>query len=133
MNGVLDQLKDIKPPVEVPDHSVWLFLAITAALLITVGAAVWLLRKRPGRRRRRIDPVKAAKLRLKEIDFKDAKEAVYVFDEFFPVAAEGDSELIREFQALFPALEKYKYKKEVPPLAREDREKMEKLIKKVAG
>ncbi len=132
MNKMLDELKDIKPPVEVPDHSFLLLLLILALLLLLLAALFfWIHRRKKSRRKRGKDPVKDAKRRLKEIEFLDAKDAVYKFDEYFPVAANGDEELLREFEALWQRLERYKYKKEVPPLKIEDEASMKRLIERV--
>ncbi len=134
MNEVLQKLKDIKPPVEVPDNSLWLLVALLALLMVAAGALFWFLKRgSKKRKRRRKDPVEIAKSKLGEIDFKDTKRAVYTFDEFFPVVAAGDPELMEEFQKLFEDLQRYKYKKEVPPLQKEDRERIEALIKRVVS
>ncbi len=132
MNEALQNLKDIKPPVEVPDHSLWLLLAIAAAVVAAVVLlGVWYFRRVPKRRKRGADPIEIAKSKLKKLDFTDAKEAVYTFDEYFPFLAKGSEELKREFEELQKRLERYKYKKEVPPLAKEDIEAIRGMIEKV--
>ncbi len=132
MSGIVERLKDIKPPVEVPDHSAWIAAALVAVLLLLIAAAIYLLFiKRPKRRRR--DPAAEAIERLKEIDFGDTKGAVYTFDEYFPAAAKNREDLMEEFRALFKDLERYKYKKEVPPLSRRDIERIKELIERVVS
>ncbi len=133
MNEALQNLKDIKPPVEVPDHSLWLLLAIAAAVVVAVVLlGVWYFRRVPKRRKRGADPIEIAKSKLKKLDFTDAKEAVYTFDEYFPFLAKGSEELKREFEELQNRLDRYKYKREVPPLERDDIEAIRGMIEKVA-
>ncbi len=132
MNEALQNLKDIKPPVEVPDHSLWLLLAIAAAVVVAVVLlGVWYFRRVPKRRKRGADPIEVAKSKLKKLDFTDAKEAVYTFDEYFPVLAKDSEELKREFEELQNRLDRYKYKREVPPLERDDIEAIRGMIEKV--
>ncbi len=131
MNETLQQLKDIKPPVEVPDHSLWLLLAVVAIVVVAaVLLGVWCFRRVPKRRKRGADPIETAKSKLKKLDFADAKEAVYTFDEYFPVLAKDSEDLKREFEELQKRLERYKYKREVPPLAKEDIEAIRAMIEK---
>jgi len=133
MNETLHSLKDIKPPVEVPDHSLWLLLAMVSAVVVAVALlGVWYVRRVPKRRKRGVDPIEIAKSKLKRLDFTDAKGAVYTFDEYFPVLAKESEELKREFEELQKRLERYKYKREVPPLEREDIEAIRAMIEKVA-
>ena len=133
MNETLHSLKDIKPPVEVPDHSLWLLLAMVSAVVVAVALlGVWYVRRVPKRRKRGVDPIETAKSKLKRLDFTDAKGAVYTFDEYFPVLAKESEELKREFEELQKRLERYKYKREVPPLEREDIEAIRGMIEKVA-
>jgi hypothetical protein len=133
MNPALRQLKDIKPPVEVPDDSLWFLIAIAAAVLL-LFSALWYVRRlkrRARRRRRRVDPAVQAKKRLKAIDFSDTKGAVYTFGEAMPLLIGENDELMRRFDALLRELEKYKYKKVVPPLQSGDVKKMKALMKEV--
>jgi len=132
MSDALQKLKDIKPPVEVPDHSLWLLLGIAAVVILAAALfGVWYFRRVPKRRKRGADPAEIAKSKLKKLDFTDAKGAVYTFDEWFPVLAKESEELKREFEEIQKRLERYKYKREVPPLSEEDREAIRNMIGKV--
>ena len=131
MNDSLERLRDIKPPVEVPDHS--LTLLILLALLLLAGAGVIYLfvrRGKRGNRRRRPDPKEIARRKLETIDFGNPKEAVYTFGEYLPLLME-DENLTERFERIAKELEKYKYRKEVPPLDDYDVKNMRKLIEKV--
>jgi hypothetical protein len=129
MRDELSQLKDIKPPVEVPDSSFWFFLALIITIFLLLLALVyWFKYKRGSKRRKRFDPILEAKEKLKRIDFTDSKMAVYTFDEYLPVLIGDDQEMLKSFENLQKDLEKYKYKKDVPKLSEQDRLNMKKLI-----
>ncbi|BBG65967.1 hypothetical protein NNO_1264 [Hydrogenimonas sp.] len=134
MNETLQKLKDIKPPVEVPDSSLWLFLLLAAATVAVAAAlVVWLLGREKRRRRRgAVDPIEEAERVLGKLDFKDAKSAVYTFDEYIPVLAAGDEDIMKEFRELQERLERYKYKREVPPLEKSDIKRMRDIIKRAS-
>ncbi|WP_456452749.1 hypothetical protein [Hydrogenimonas sp.] len=128
---LLKELKDIKPPVEVPDQSLWLLLGAVAAVLLAAEVAWWALSRRPRRRRRRKkSPREVAKERLAALEYADTKGAVYAFGEYLPTLLEGDEEAMRDFEALWERLARYRYKKEVPPLAKEDIKAMKALVKR---
>jgi len=120
-------LKDIKPLMTVPDHSLLMLLSLIAGvLLLALGLYFWL--KKPARkRRRRLSKREQAVENLKALDFSDTKEAVYDFSENMHVLTdENDNEA---FHKLLEKLEVYKYKKEVPPLSESDKQEMIKMIK----
>jgi len=131
MRDELAKLKDIKPPVEVPDSSIWLFLALIIVFLVGLLALFyWFKYKRGFKRRKRFDLKLKAKEKLKEIDFTDSKMAVYTFDEYLPVLIGDDQEMLQEFENLQKDLEKYKYKKDVPKLDKKDIINMKTMIKR---
>ncbi|WP_456381329.1 hypothetical protein [Hydrogenimonas sp.] len=131
MNGALDRLRDIKPPVEVPDHSPIFLILLILLLLAGVGAIYLFVRRgKRGKRRRRPDPKEIARRKLETIDFGNPKEAVYTFGEYLPLLMEDES-LTERFERIAKELEKYKYRKEVPPLDDSDVKNMRKLIAKV--
>ena len=132
MNEMLKQLKDIKPPVAVPDDSLWitLGLAALAVLIVAVATLVWYKRRPLKPIRRRKDPKAEAKEKLGAIDYGDTKSAVYTFGEYLPLLIYDQPELMEAFEALQKELEPYKYKKAVPPLQKRHIKKMEALVKK---
>jgi len=120
-------LKDIKPLMSVPDHSLlMLIFLIVALVVIMLGLYFWL--KRPARkRRRRLSKREQAAENLKALDFSNTKETVYDFSENMHVLTnESENEA---FHRLLGKLEIYKYKKEVPPLNESDKQEMIKMIK----
>jgi hypothetical protein len=119
------QLRDIRPIVDVPDHSLWLFAALVAgALLLLAVLVLWFLR----RRRKRVDPRREEALRrLNSLDFTDTKSAVYDFSLLGHYVATPETE--GAFKALLVELETYKFKKEVPPLDAALKAKMQEFIR----
>ena len=73
MPGQTLQLRDIKPIVAVPDHSLWLFAALVTGILVLLGILIFRLLRR---KRGRIDRRRAEALRrLDALDFGDTKSA----------------------------------------------------------
>ncbi len=128
---VLQKLKDIKPPVPVPDMSLWWWLmAVVLAVLVVLVVRYFLRRGPCCYRPRRRDRKQEAVERLKRLDGADTKETVYAFTELFPLVAGENTALMAEYEALVKRLARYKYQKEVPPLGREDRRAIKALIAK---
>ena len=105
-------LRDIKPIVEVPDSSLWIFTALVLAMLALLGMLIfWLIR----RKRQNSDRYRAAALRrLDALDFEDTKKAAYDFTLLAHYAAAPQQRTA--LQKLLEALEPYKFKKVVPKL-----------------
>ncbi|WP_345972854.1 LPXTG cell wall anchor domain-containing protein [Sulfurimonas diazotrophicus] len=112
MPGQTLPLKDIKPIVAVPDHSLWLLTALVAVGILLLGLLLfWLLK----RRRNGGDPKRTEALkRLQALDFSDTKSAVYDFSLLGHFVA--TPETMPTFRALLAELEPYKYQKSVPAL-----------------
>ena len=126
----LDKLKDIKPTL--PTN----FLAdnlsailITLVVLIALVVAAFFLFKR--KKRRKKSKAELAKEALLNIDFNNTKESVYSFSENGYILLKDKPELLEKFENILSSLEKYKYKKEVPPLSKEDRAKIKEFIKEI--
>ena len=127
----MEELKDIKGFVEVPDESFFYFMLTAISIVVLVALLAWLalwLRK-PKRKSKRLTPKELAKLELQKIDFSDTKEAVYSFSENAQIISPEHPALLD----LLPKLETYKFKKEVPELSSEDIEKMKTVIKELTS
>ncbi len=126
----MEELRDIKGFVEVPDES-FFYLVLTffvlGLLLAFLGwLYVWL--RKPKRRSKKLSPKDLAKLELQKIDFSDTKEAVYSFSENAQMVSPEHPALL----SLLPTLEAYKFKKEVPKLSDEDKKMMQSIIKELS-
>ncbi len=118
-------LKDIKPIVAVPDHSLWLFSALIVAALLAVAAIVYALVRY---RRSRIDRVRVeAFRRLDAIDYSNTKTAVYDFSLLGHFVVTPKTEAA--FASLLADLNAYKFRKTVPALDEATRERMRTFIR----
>ena len=119
-------LKDIKPIVEVPDSSVWLFAAIVIGAVIIIGLLVWWVIRL---KKARIDARRVEALRrLDALDLdSDTKKAVYDFSLLGHFVTTPKTE--QTFRELLSALEPYKFKKEVPALDAALKKRMKQFIK----
>jgi len=108
----VDELREIKPLLEISDNSYLLFIVITTILgaivllsLYFFFKRLWLNRK-TNRRRVYFE-------RLKSVDWRETKKAAY--EVTFLGRALADEPRIEEiYNQLLPMLEPYKYRKEVP-------------------
>jgi len=127
----MEELRDIKGFVEVPDESFFYLVLSGFALGLILAFLVWfvLWLRRPKRKSKRLSLKELAKLELKKIDFVDSKESVYAFSENAQVVSPEHPALLD----LLPKLEAYKFKKEVPELSSEDIEKMKSIIKELSS
>lgn len=117
----MDKLIDIKGFVDVPDVSLYLFLAILIfafLLLIFAGLKAYKYFKTKGK-----NPKDIAKKKLSNLDFKDAKKAAYAISKYGLDLAQNDNQ--KEFlDELSRDLAKYKYQKNVPEFADEDKKRL---------
>lgn len=116
------QIHDIKPLVQIPDYSIYIFslLCLLGVLFVlTIFFILYKLFKNRDKNSRKVILQK-----LKDIEFKDSKKAAYEITKYARELARSDreralcSELIHE-------LEKFKYKKEVMEFDKESRVKYE--------
>jgi len=125
----MEELKDIKGFVEVPDSSFLYFMLTLGGLMaLLVGLVLlYLWFRKPKRRARRLSAEELAKRALKSIDFNDTKESVYLFSENIQIVEPENQEL----DDFLNQLEIYKFKREVPTLVEEDKSKMQRYIKEL--
>jgi len=115
MNGadvnVSQQLRDIKPLLDIPDNSFYIYWGLIGfagllllAILFFVAKKLW--------ENRKINLAKGYLEKLKAIDWKDTKKSAYEATHYARLLA-TDKRKKELFSQLEPMLEKYKYKKEV--------------------
>jgi hypothetical protein len=119
--SINEQLRDIKPLLEIPDSSYYIYwgLIIFAALLI-VGILFFVLKKLW--ENRKVNLAKGYLASLKKIDWKDTKKSAYEATHYARLLA-TDERRKELFSQLEPLLEQYKYKKEVDEVDQETRNK----------
>ena len=78
----MEELKDIKGIIEVPDYSLWILLGMTTGVLVFIILAIYFF-KNKRKKRKKLTSKQIAMKNLKEIDFDDTKGTVYTFCENF--------------------------------------------------
>lgn len=110
-NNLSAQLKDIKPLLEIPDSSYYIYWGlIVGASLLALGILFFVLKKLWDNRK--INLEKGYLAALKQIDWIDTKKSAYAATHYGRLLA-TDARRKELFSQLEPMLEQYKYKKEV--------------------
>ena len=112
-----NELRDIKPLLEIPDSSYYLFIGlIILAVVIAFAFVIFLVKK--FWKTRKVDMKKVYLQELKALDWSNTKHSAYLATELGrKLATQERTEEI--YNQLVPLLEQYKYKKEVPSLDEE--------------
>jgi hypothetical protein len=107
----MEQLRDIKPLLEIPDNSYYIYWGlILSAIALVVVVLFFVIKKYLEIRRENL--AKKYLAELHSIDWRDAKESAYKATYYARELATDDRR--RElFEQLVPMLDRYKYKKEV--------------------
>jgi len=104
----MNNLKDIKPIVTVPDDSlIYLFLVVVSFLVVTFF--IWKIIKI-----KRNNDINTAIESLKNLDFTDSKAVAYDFKRFAQILCNDENKAL--FKKINSDLEQYKYKKHVGDL-----------------
>ena len=124
----MEELKDIKDIVEVHEQS---FMLLIGLIIITLLLVTWGLYafKHRRRKRKKLTPKEIALEKLRKLDYNNAKEVVYTFEEqseYFINKKNKD-----KFDAIKKELEIYKYKREVPPLESQIAVEIQSFIKEL--
>ena len=110
-NNLTEQLRDIKPLLEIPDSSYYIYWGLIVLISLLVLSVLFFVLKKLWDNRK-INLEKGYLEALKKIDWKDTKKSAYEATHYARLLATDDRR--RElFSQLEPMLEKYKYKKEV--------------------
>ena len=108
----MDELRDIKPLLEIPDWSYYLFLSLLfltiALLLAIVGYGV-----RRYLKNREVDMQTVYLFHLKNLDWSDVKHSAYEATKLGRLLTLENERAREIYEQLVPMLEEYKYKKEV--------------------
>ena len=122
-NNISAQLRDIKPLLEIPDNSYYIYwgLIIFAALL-TAGILFFVFNKLW--ENRKMNLAKGYLEKLKAIEWEDTKKSAYEATHYARLLATDDrrKELFSQLEAM---LEQYKYKKEVDKIDQDTRNKFD--------
>ena len=125
----MEELKDIKPPLELPFLSYFVYWgAIVIFTLICIYALFYLFKKYYHNvgKNSEINPLK----RLKTLDMSSSKEFAYSVTHYGKLVLDS-KEKEEIFNELKIDLEKYKYQKRVEPLDEKSKEIFYKFIKQL--
>lgn len=121
------EINDIKPPVDVPDYSLYIFiLLILFATIAVIAFFYWiykLFKKNNSMEKQYFEE-------LKNLDFKDTKHCAYLITKYARVLAKGEREK-KLCAELIYLLDDYKYKKKVKPISDEVKVKLEVFLESV--
>lgn len=106
-----EQLRDIKPLLEIPDSSFYLFWALVIFGVLLLAAILFFAVKKY-LEHRKANLAKKYLEQLHAIDWVDPKASAYTATKYARLLA-TDERRKELFEQLLPLLEKYKYKKEV--------------------
>ena len=108
----MDELRDIKPLLEIPDSSYYIFMALVflsiSFLLIFIG---FLLKK--FWKKKDVDMQKVYFYYFKNLDWTDVKHSAYEATKLGRELTLNNERAREIYKQLVPMLEAYKYKKEV--------------------
>lgn len=100
-------LNDIAPLVEIPDYSLYYFIAVVLIGVALSLALILALLKQI--RKRRINLRKERFMALSTVDFSDPKRAAYTISELGRVFASDNERTEKAYHNLFERLAPYKY------------------------
>ena len=109
--NITSQLKDIKPLLEIPDNSFYLYWALIIAGVLLLLMSLYFAGKKFWENRK-VNLAKGYVEKLKSLDWEDAKQSAYDATHYARLLA-TDERRMELFSQLEPLLEQYKYKKEV--------------------
>ncbi|DAB38022.1 MAG: hypothetical protein A2552_09990 [Sulfuricurvum sp. RIFOXYD2_FULL_44_160] len=100
-------LNDIAPLVEIPDYSLYYFIAVVLiAVAVSVALFLALLKQM---RKRKVNLRRERFSALSTIDFSDPKRAAYAISELGRVFASDNERTAKAYHNLFERLAPYKY------------------------
>lgn len=107
-----NELRDIKPLLEIPDSSYYLYLGlISIGVLLLLGLLFFVIKKFMLNRKESLN--RRYLRELKEVNWEDAKTSAYRVTKLGRFLAQ-EKRAKEIYSQILPLLEQYKYKKEVP-------------------
>jgi len=114
----MDELRDIKPLLEIPDSSYYLFLSLVFLCVAFVFAIVVFLLKKFWKKKK-VNMQKVYFEQFKNLDWTNVKQSAYMATELGRKLTLKDERAKEIYNQLIPMLASYKYRKEVPSLDEE--------------
>lgn len=119
----MQELKDIRGLVDIPDYTVYLWWLLALILVVFIVFLLLKFLKKPMYKITILSKKELAFKALKDLNFSDTKDVVYTFTQNF--AYFDNSDEINEF---VKNLSIYKYKKDTPNLSSSDKEYIQNFI-----
>lgn len=119
--NISEQLKDIKPLLEIPDSSYYIYWGLIDFAIFMGVAIVFFIAKKLWDNRK-INLAKGYLESIKKIDWNDTKKSAYEATHYARLLA-TDERRKELFSQLEPMLEQYKYKKEVDEVDQDTKNK----------
>jgi len=119
--NINEQLRDIKPLLDIPDSSYYIYWGLID-LAIFLGVAIVFFIAKKLWDNRKINLTKGYLESIKKIDWKDTKKSAYEATHYARLLA-TDERRKELFSQLEPMLEQYKYKKEVDEVDQDTKNK----------
>lgn len=116
-NNISAQLRDIKPLLEIPDSSYYIYWGIITFVSFLALAVLFFVAKKLWDNRK-VNLAKGYVQALKDISWEESKKSAYAATHYARLLA-TDERKKELFSQLEPLLEQYKYKKEVDSLDEE--------------
>lgn len=104
-------VNDIAPLVEIPDYSLYYFVALVVVAVTIILALVLALLKQM--RKRKVNLRRERFMALSSVDFSDPKRAAYTISELGRVFASDNERTEKAYHNLFERLAPYKYAPQV--------------------
>ena len=122
---ITSKIHDIKDIVEIPDNSIFIyygliFLGFLLCLIIVLALIKYFKNKKVNQRKVYFDI-------LQNIEFKNPKEDAYTITKYLRLLIKNDREKILANE-LINELEDYKYKKEVPQISNDIKNKLNTIL-----
>ena len=119
--NINEQLKDIKPLLEIPDSSYYIYWGLIDLAIFLLVAILFFVAKKLWDNRK-INLAKSYLESIKKIDWNDTKKSAYEATHYARLLA-TDERRKELFSQLEPMFEQYKYKKEVDEVDQETKNK----------
>ena len=119
--NISEQLRDIKPLLEIPDSSYYIYWGLIG-FAIFLGVAILFFIAKKLWDNRKVNLAKGYLESIKKIDWKDTKKSAYEATHYARLLA-TDERRKELFSQLEPMLEQYKYKKEVEEVDQDTKNK----------
>ena len=124
----MEQLRDIKGLVEVPDYSFYYLLVLIGVILLVVIIMGTFLYKKLTQKVPMTQQKMAIEL-LEKFEVTDAKSSAYEFSHLAQYAVNDEQR--QQLESLLKELEVYKFKKEVPELDAALKERLQSFVKEL--